>query len=200
MNQLQPTIPPEFHDPVHDAQATFRAVMRALSEPARPVPFGVSLAACGGLLQTTCAIVMALADYDTPIWLDPALRNDIAVHEFIRFRTGAPVTSETGDAAIALVSAVGHLPALSSFMRGSSEYPDRSTTVLLQVEHMTGDGPSYMGPGLETPVQFSFHPRAPTLDRDWTNNHRSFPLGVDLLIVSPDSIAGMPRSLSRIGS
>ena len=200
MSLLQSSIPPGFRDPVHDAQSTFRAVMRALSEPARPVPFEPSVAACGDLLPATCAIVMALADYDTPIWLDPALRAHMAVHEFIKFRTGAPAAVEPGEAALALVTSVDQMPALSDFMAGTAEFPDRSTTIILQVEQMSADGPFYMGPGLEAPVQLSFHPHPANFEQAWVQNHASFPLGVDLLLISPTAIAGMPRSLARVGA
>ena len=187
---------PGFSDPVHEAQAVFRTLMQVLAEPAQARKMNANISACGLLLPNVCACLLALADYDTPIWLDPSVDSDPEVLQFIRFRTGAPVVLDPALAAFAIVSNVTNMPALDAFSSGTSEYPDRSTTFILQVDRIYADGPRYHGPGLAEPVHFGFRPAPLEFAHLWSCNHSRFPLGVDLLIVAPDAVAGMPRSLS----
>ena len=187
---------PGFSDPVLEAQSVFRTLMRALSEPAQMREMTVGIEGCGVLQPNVCACLLALADYDTPVWLDPSIAKDLAVLQFIRFRTGAPVVTDPALACFAVVVNAADMPALESFSAGTPEYPDRSTTIIVQVDRMHADGPSYQGPGLSAPVRFGFRPAPPDFSRGWSANHARFPLGVDMLIVSPDGVAGMPRSLS----
>jgi alpha-D-ribose 1-methylphosphonate 5-triphosphate synthase subunit PhnH len=65
------------------------------------------------------------------------LRSDAAVLEFLNFHTGVPVVREPG-ANFAFASSAAQLPPLAQFNLGTQEYPDRSTTIVLAVEALTG--------------------------------------------------------------
>lgn len=71
---------PEFQEPVRDAQAVFRAILRAFAYPAGPVPCPVLPASPHAALSPALAAVcMTLMDQDTPLWLSPSLRQDDVV-------------------------------------------------------------------------------------------------------------------------
>ena len=89
------------------------------------------------------AIAFALFDHDTPVWLDAALAAAPDVAAWLRFRTGAPIVTDQAAAAFALVSEPARLPPFDEFNLGTAEYPDRSTTIILQVAGFAqGDGSS----------------------------------------------------------
>ncbi|MCB1510537.1 MAG: phosphonate C-P lyase system protein PhnH [Hyphomicrobiaceae bacterium] len=181
---------------VRDSQAIFRAVMDAMARPGtrRPLPTPVDPPA--GLTQSLAAIALALADFETPIWLDIDLAEQADVVRYLRFFSGAPLTADPSAAAIALVSNPTTMPTLESFAQGTLEYPDRSTTVVVMVEAMTGgDALVLRGPGIKTETSFAPRPQPPQLVEQLALNRTQFPRGVDLIFVSPSEVAALPRSL-----
>ncbi len=137
---------PGFSAPVHDAQRVFRAVMTALSEPGTVVPLDAGLTPPDGLLPTSAAVLLALADYETPIWLAPTLRSS-AVESFLRFHTGAALVADPTRAAFAVMTADA-FEGLEGLPIGTLEYPDRSATLILEVEALAEAGPlALAGPG-----------------------------------------------------
>ncbi len=88
-------------------------------------------------MRGTAAIALTLFDHDTPVWLDPFLSETAEVKKWLKFHSGAPVVSDPSIASFALVSDGAALPQLDRFAFGSNEYPDRSTTVILQVDSLT---------------------------------------------------------------
>jgi len=81
------------------------------------------------------------------------------------------------------------------FALGTPEYPDRSTTLIVQVETLTAsDEIALSGPG----IQGTSSLRAGALPQDFVArmqaNRVLFPLGVDLLLVSGKDLVALPRS------
>jgi alpha-D-ribose 1-methylphosphonate 5-triphosphate synthase subunit PhnH len=182
-----------FSDPVMAAQATFRAVLDATARPGtiarvtQPLTAPLSLGAA--------AIALTLCDNDTPVWLDAPLRAAPAVGEWLRFHTGARMTEEAVSAAFAFVSDASALPPLDGFHLGTLEYPDRSTTIVVQVASFAEGAPfALTGPGIREPraVQIASLP-ADIMER-LAANRRLFPRGVDLLLVAGSDIMALPRT------
>ncbi|MFK8250526.1 phosphonate C-P lyase system protein PhnH [Ancylobacter terrae] len=184
-----------FAEPVRDAQAAFRAAMWALARPGRSRPVAADLQPPAPLSPVAAALVLALADFETPLWLDPMLAGVPEVARFLRFHTGAPIVAEPELAAFAVIADAAKLPDFNIFSRGTPDYPDRSATLIVQVERFTGQGMVLEGPGIQGAIAFGATP----LPADFINrikaNRASFPLGVDLLLAGPDAVAGLPRSV-----
>jgi alpha-D-ribose 1-methylphosphonate 5-triphosphate synthase subunit PhnH len=135
-------------------------------------------------------------DFETPLWLDDALKDDRAVVDALRFHCGCPVIDDPARANFALIGDACRAPLLSAFHQGTPEYPDRSTTVVMQVRDLAeAGGVRLTGPGVKT--QMSLHVDGLPADfwRQWSANHRQFPLGVDLILTAGDRIAALPRSI-----
>jgi len=189
-----------FSDKVPSAQATFRSVMEAMARPGSIQRVTPDVGAVPGLMRGAAAIGLTLFDHDTPVWLDPQLAGT-GVAAWLKFHTGAPVTAEASEASFALVTDGRSLPALDSFALGSSEYPDRSTTVILQVESLI-EGLAYElgGPGIDgaTTLKGTIAPR--DLSERLSINAKLFPRGIDVVLVHDDAIVGIPRTTRLIAT
>jgi alpha-D-ribose 1-methylphosphonate 5-triphosphate synthase subunit PhnH len=130
-----------FSDPVGASQTVFRALMDAMARPGSVQALPDVTVPPAPLSASASALIATLADADTPVWLDAALTKSSAVRDWIVFHTGAPVVSHASDAAFALVAAPQNLSALNGFSLGTQEFPDRSTTVILQVSTLSDGVP-----------------------------------------------------------
>jgi alpha-D-ribose 1-methylphosphonate 5-triphosphate synthase subunit PhnH len=188
-------MPAGFADKVVSAQNTFRSVMEAMARPGSVQHIIASSGTPAGVMRGTAAIALTLFDHDTPIWLDPTLSATAEVSKWLKFHTSAPVVSDPSICSFALISDAAALPALSSFSFGSSEYPDRSTTLILQVESLS-EGPAFelQGPGIDgvAKLQAKIAPR--DLFERLAVNATLFPRGIDVVLVDDDSIVAIPRT------
>lgn len=186
---------PGFADPVHDAQAAFRAVMDALARPGRIRPLDPGLTPPAPLTPELAAVALALTDADTPVWLDAALADAPEVAAYLRFHTGAPLTDDPARAAFALVREPARCPPLGRFAPGTPAYPDTSTTLLLALDAITsGTGLHLTGPGIAGSARMAPTPLPAGFVGQLAENRADFPLGVDLILTAPGQVAGLPRS------
>jgi alpha-D-ribose 1-methylphosphonate 5-triphosphate synthase subunit PhnH len=184
-----------FAEPVLAAQTTFRTVMDAMARPGAVRPLA-GIAAPAPLSPTAAAIALTLLDYETPFWLDAPLAAGGEVARFISFHTGARVTADPADAAFAFVAAPVAAPPFAHFAQGSLEYPDRSTTLVLQVGRLAeGAGMVLRGPGILGTRLLAASPLPADFLAQLAENRTRFPRGVDILLASADAVAGLPRSL-----
>lgn len=185
-----------FSNPVLDAQATFRHVLRAMSRPVLPVGLAALPDGPLGWPGAMAALVLALCDMDTPVWLDPAARSEQAV-EFLRFHCGCPLVTRPQDAAFAVVLDRNNLCPLDRFNLGSDERPDTGTTILLaaQLERSAGPAVAVHGPGVSGPLSLPLAWLPDPFVRDWQANAELFPRGLDLILAGQDCLAALPRTL-----
>lgn len=170
--------------PLQSARA-FRDILEAMARPgtirnvagaAPPAPLSV---AAGVALLT-------LADSTTPLHL--ADRADCApVRDWIAFHIGAPLCApEEAEFAIGTWEA---LQPVTRFRIGQPDYPDRSATLIVEVERLANHGPALTGPGIATATWLSLPETAA-----FHANRALFPLGFDCLFTCANRIAGLPRS------
>ena len=191
---------PAFDDPALASQAVFRTVMEAIARPGLPRPLPSGLAVPPPLSKTAAAVALTLLDYETPFWLDQGLASAGEVAAWFKFHTGAPQTTDSAKAAFAFVSDLAAISSFDAFAPGSLEYPDRSTTLVVQVasfEH--GNALALSGPGIAGTRRFSVQPLPPDFRARLVANRETFPRGVDLILVTQDAVAALPRSV-RVGS
>ncbi|MFA7429544.1 MAG: phosphonate C-P lyase system protein PhnH [Rhodospirillaceae bacterium] len=187
------SLAPGLADPVLDSQAVFRAVLDALSRPGTLVPLTALPPAPAPLYTTTGAVVLSLADLDAPVFLDPPLATQ-AVAAWLRFHAGCAVAPREA-AAFALIGAPQALISLDDFALGTSEFPDRSTTLVVQVPAVqTGEGRTLTGPGIKTTTRLSVDGLPDAFWTAWRDNHALFPQGVDVIFATPTCLCGLPRT------
>jgi alpha-D-ribose 1-methylphosphonate 5-triphosphate synthase subunit PhnH len=188
-----------FSDKVLSAQATFRAVMEAMARPGSVQRVTAEAGAVTGLMPAAAAVALTLFDHDTPIWLDPELARS-GVTAWLQFHTGAPLTAKAEEASFALIADGASLPALDRFALGTSEYPDRSTTLILQVASLS-QGRSYelRGPGIDGTSIVRADIAPDDLFERLAINASAFPRGIDLMLVHDDAIMAIPRTARLFG-
>lgn len=187
-----------FDHPVFDSQRVFRAVLEATSRPGRLIPFQPCVIAPAPLLATAAEILLALADYETAVWLDDELTRTIDAASYLRFHTGAKITTDPARATYAVICDVSAMPPFTAFAQGTPEYPDRSTTLIVQAGRLSALGQVYEGPGIDGRIHFSAEPSPPDLARQLAGNRAAYPCGVDLIFAAATTIAALPRSVRLV--
>jgi alpha-D-ribose 1-methylphosphonate 5-triphosphate synthase subunit PhnH len=180
-----------FAAPVFDSARVFRAVLEAMARPGTvhclktvPVP-------PEPLSPADAAMALALVDGDAPAWLAPRLRHE-AVDRYLRFHTGAAPVANPGLAAFAF-GAWADLAA-EPFARGTPDYPDRGTTLVIAVPRLRmGEGVRLTGPGIaQTNLLDAGLPADFWQMR--VAQAAGFPVGVDVILTCEDRIAALPRT------
>ncbi|RUM26707.1 phosphonate C-P lyase system protein PhnH [Rhizobium vallis] len=183
-----------FAEPVFHAQSVFKMLMDGMARPgtietvqpdvAPPAPLGIAAG----------AIALTLCDHDTPVWLAPGLAKS-AVAEWLSFHTGAPSTAEKGEARFAFVEAGTALCSFGLFAPGTQEYPDRSTTVVIELAELEGGRRlALMGPGIQSVTEIAPIGLPETFLRLWTENRALFPRGIDIVLTSGKRFLCLPRT------
>jgi alpha-D-ribose 1-methylphosphonate 5-triphosphate synthase subunit PhnH len=174
-----------FADAPRDASFAFRALMTAMARPGKietivggipPAPLSV---AAGTLLLT-------LADGDTPLYLAGAADTP-EVRQWIAFHTGAPLVGPSH--ASFAIGTWGDLQSLDAYPVGTPEYPDRSTTLIVECDELRAEGAQLTGPGIKDSAALSL----PELEA-FQRNNSMFPLGLDFYFTCGDRVAALPRS------
>jgi alpha-D-ribose 1-methylphosphonate 5-triphosphate synthase subunit PhnH len=184
-----------FADKVLSAQSTFRSVMDAMARPGSVQEVQAAVGTPWPLMPGTAAIALTLFDHDTPIWLDRRMSEKPEVANWLKFHSGAPVVTDPAASGFAVVVDGGALPDLDRFSFGTPEYPDRSTTLILQVESLT-EGCEYelRGPGINGAVVLRARIEPSNLFERLAVNAALFPCGIDVVLVCDDEIVAIPRT------
>ncbi len=179
-----------FADPVFDAQAMFASLLQAMSRPGTIVDFGKRCTPPAPLSPAQGAILCALADADTPVFVEGG--ND-ALAAWLGFQTGARL-AEPQEARFAVAGRFDET-ALKTFPLGTLTYPDRSATLLVEVVSLEGGEPLRLtGPGIagEASVHIEGLGRGFLAARQ--ANRALNPCGLDLILTAGSRALCLPRS------
>jgi len=185
-------IAPGFADPGREMQACFRAVLDAMAHPGRIVELPCALPAPLPLGQAAAAIALSLCDIDTPVWLDTAASG---AADYLAFHCGAPRAAKPTEASFAFTGDAEKLPPLDRFALGTGEYPERGTTLMIEVAGLADrSGVMLRGPGIdgETRLAVTGLPA-----RFWGEREalaELFPRGLDVIFTCGNALAALPRS------
>ncbi len=191
---VETMIAPGFSDPVFQSQAAFRALLAALSEPGTLQQIAGEIAPPEGLATATATALLTLADYETPVWLPEGLRNGPA-GAWLRFHCAAALVNDPTEAAFAVIDGAADEPRLSAFNLGTDQFPDRSTTVIVQVSGLEGGSAlTLAGPGIAGTRTVTPQGLRPGFTDELRENGALYPLGIDVLLAHGEGLIGLPRS------
>jgi alpha-D-ribose 1-methylphosphonate 5-triphosphate synthase subunit PhnH len=184
-----PALTAGFAEPVLDAQRAFRAVLEAMARPGRVQRVAALPEAPAPLGPAAAAVLLTLADADTPTWLDAGA----AAEAWLRFHAGCPIVATPGEAAFLLAS--GAPPALRDLAPGTEEEPHRSATLIIQLAGLTeGTGWRLTGPGIECEHRLLVEGLPAGFAEEWAANRGLFPRGIDVILCAGDRLAALPRT------
>lgn len=174
-----------FADPPRQSAWAFRALMNAMARPGHIAPIeGTSPPL--PLSPAAGAALLVLCDPDTPVYLATG-HDQPEIREWLSFHTGAPLAPAEA-ASFALGTWEALIP-LSQYPIGTAEYPDRSTTLIVECAELRSEGTRLTGPGIETEAVLNLPD--PAL---FAENAARFPLGLDFFFSAGTEIAALPRS------
>ena len=189
------TLAAGFSDPVLHSQSVFRSVLDAMANPGRVISLNTSLPATHTALpQGLAMILLTLADYETPVFLDHGFDTELC-RQWIVFHTGAALATDSKQSRFAVLSTENALLPLDAFDLGDARYPDRSCTLLIACPSLTG-GPdiTLTGPGIETTRTIAPQGLSESFCTHLQDNHSLFPLGVDIILCAETEILALPRT------
>lgn len=174
-----------FEDESVQSAYAFRACLTALSCP------GVISTVTGAippapLSKAAGILILTLCDATTPVHLAGA-HDCTVVSDWIIFHTGAPLVSAQ-QASFAIGSWQALQP-VDRFCVGTPDYPDRSSTLIVEMPELTAIGTKLSGPGIQDQAQLSLPETAA-----FRANHAMFPMGFDCFFTCGSQLATLPRS------
>ena len=174
-----------FADPAIGSAVAFRQVMEAMARPGtiRTVTGAVPPAP---ISPAAGAILLTLCDPETPLHLAGALECD-ALRTWVAFHTGAPVVGRSH--CLFAVGGWDNLMPLGDYQIGTPQYPDRSATLIVEVDRLEQDGATLSGPGIKDTHSLSLPEIAA-----FQHNAGHFPLGLDFIFTCGDRMAALPRT------
>lgn len=183
-----------FHDSVADAQTVFRCILDATSHPGRVVeiPADFLPANDAGLSYAAAAVALTLLDFETPVWLDPGIAS---AGDFLRFHCGVPLVARPKESRFAFAADAKQLPELSAFDLGTPDFPERSTTLVIEVPDLA-EAPSLSlrGPGIQTSTPLRVGNISSAFWEKRAELAPLFPLGIDIVFTSGRRLAVIPRT------
>jgi alpha-D-ribose 1-methylphosphonate 5-triphosphate synthase subunit PhnH len=174
-----------FADPAIGSAHAFRSVMEAMARPGTIQDIG-GVTPPAPLSPAMGAVLLTLCDTETPVYLAGDLDCD-AVQVWLSFHTGASLVGPAQ-----CMFAVGNWDALgnlSIYPVGTSEYPDRSATLIVECPELSASGATLTGPGIKDQAALSL----PEVEA-FQSNRMLFPLGLDFIFTSGARLAALPRS------
>lgn len=171
-----------FADPPVDSASAFRVAMQAMARPgtihevAGPAPEGLSVAAA--------LLLLTLADRTTPVRL---AGRAAAAREWLTFHTGAPEADP--NKAVFAAGPWGALLPLDEYPVGTPDFPDRSVTLIAELERLETDGTRLRGPGIAGTARLSL----PDLGIVGMNAEL-YPQGIDCYFTCGNRLAALPRT------
>ena len=182
-----------FVDPATQSAHAFRSVMEAMARPgtiqdiqgaAPPAPLSPAMG----------AVLLTLCDTETPVYLAGDTDCE-AVRAWLSFHIGAPFVGPAH--CMFAIGTWDALAPLAVYPIGTSEYPDRSATLIVECSEFAASGAILTGPGIRDHAALSL----PDVDA-FQANRALFPLGLDFILTCGARLAALPRStdVSRSGS
>ncbi|MGV1915591.1 phosphonate C-P lyase system protein PhnH [Rhizobium sp. 22-785-1] len=184
-----------FSDPVFDSQHIFKAVMDGMARPGEVQSFDLPIQPPSPLCKAAGGILLTLSDYETPVWMNGAFSKSV-VPRWLSFHTGAQMAATKAEARFAVLDAASQLSSFDLFAQGTQEYPDRSTTIIIEVQDLTG-GPKLRltGPGIRDSEIIEPTGLPDIFPRLWSENRAVFPRGVDVILTCGSHFICLPRSI-----
>jgi alpha-D-ribose 1-methylphosphonate 5-triphosphate synthase subunit PhnH len=181
-----------FDDSALGSPQTFRAIFAAMEHPGQLVTIHENPQAPDVLNSASAAICLTLLDDETPVWTDLD-RNNPAIH-WLQFDCQSSVVTESCMANFAIITKPATMPALDSFRVDPYEYPDKATTIVIQVDDILPTAVNkYSNIFLDNTVQLDLKGVPNKFWNQWWQLSGLYPLGVDIFFTCDDVLIALSK-------
>ncbi|MBL0714860.1 MAG: phosphonate C-P lyase system protein PhnH [Desulfosarcina sp.] len=182
-----------FSEPVFQSQDTYRLILHAMAFPGRIMTGTFGIGRDILMHEASAAVCLTLIDRETPLWLQDGYEHSLG--SWLRFHCGCVLVDDPSTAAFALILEPCRMPSLDRFHSGTPMHPERSTTLILQMDGLDdSSGISLSGPGIPATIDLS----VTTLpDPFWEQRQRAckdFPQGLDMVFACCSRLAVISRT------
>jgi alpha-D-ribose 1-methylphosphonate 5-triphosphate synthase subunit PhnH len=181
-----------FDDPALGSQQTFRAILAAMEQPGRLVTVPENPYAPDVLNSASAAACLTLLDYETPVWTD--IDEGSPAIGWLQFGCGSSIVTEPCMANFALITNPAAMPALDYFRIGRYEYPEKATTIVVQVDDIlpVPDDKQFNIFGNNT-NRLELVGVPENFWRQWQQISRLYPAGLDIFFTCDDVLTAWPK-------
>ena len=179
-------------DAAPGSQQTFRAIFAAMEHPGRLVTIHENPYAPDVLNSASAAVCLTLLGYETPVWTDADL-NSPAI-SWLQLGCESSVVTETCMAYYAIITKPACMPALNFFRIGPFEYPEKETTIIVQVDDIIpATGTDHSNVVTYKTAWLEFKGITEKFWIQWRQLSRLNPPGINIFITCDDVLVALPR-------
>lgn len=190
-----------FGDIALGSQSVFRSVLAAFSYPGRSVAVVSDAEVPDSSRSASAAVLLALLDAQTPLWLSAGLVNTNAA-AWLRFHTGCTLVDSPEQAQFVWAAHLDELPDASRLCAGTDASPEFSVTCIIDVASLStlaqDQAWELTGPGIKDKAYLTIEALAPSSRSRFLQQQQArqalFPRGVDIVLATAQGIVGLPRT------
>ncbi|MBB4428303.1 alpha-D-ribose 1-methylphosphonate 5-triphosphate synthase subunit PhnH [Bradyrhizobium sp. CIR48] len=191
-----PALSTGLSDPIHQSQAVFRTVLQSMARPGIPRAMQADIIPPSPFSGPVAALALTLFDSNVTLLLGPTYDN-AAIRSYLHLHSGVRLVGHADQADFAVTNGTEEI-AFGAFKPIDPRTPHLSSTVIIQVESLTGGQPVILhGPGVEGNVGLCAQGLPPEFWEKWDANAAGYPRGVDVILADNRSICGLPRTTRR---
>ena len=171
-----------------------RRLAEALSRPGRLVGVSEPVDCPDGMPPVAAALLHALSDHDTPVWLPPSLCESRWASTWLRHIVGARRVTRPEEASVVLATRRDRVPRLGPYpTRDRPGRRIRPSTLVVEVAGFDGPDAWWLeGPGLPAGSRLNVSGAAAGFPEAWTDARGRESHGVDAVLVGPDAFVCLP--------
>jgi alpha-D-ribose 1-methylphosphonate 5-triphosphate synthase subunit PhnH len=181
-----------FDDPALGSQQTFRAILDAMGHPGQLITIRENPCAPDVFNSASAAACLTLLDYETPVWTDIDWRSPAI--SWLQFVCGSSVVTEPCMANFAIITQPATMPPLDYFRIGRYEYPDKATTIVVQVDDIyPGTDKKYSNIFVNKTARLEIKGVTENFWYQWQQLSSRHPLGIDIFFTCDDVLTVLPK-------
>ena len=181
-----------FDDPALGPHQTFRAILAAMDHPGQLVTINENPYAPDVFNSASAATCLTLLDDETPVWTDvdpmgPAIN-------WLQLDCGSSVVTEPCMANFAIITRPATMPALEYFRVDRYEYPEKATTMVVQVDDiLPGKDNKYSHISVDKNAQLELKGVPNKFWNQWQQLSDLYSLGIDVFFTCDDVLVALPK-------
>ena len=180
-------------DPEYPAYKTFHAISEAMFRPGERIYVNNEFAIPEELNFAAAASCLILLGGESLFWTD--LNWNSETISWLQFYSGCTLISEPCMATCALITDPVHMPPLKHFRIGDHESPANAAALIIQLDDIQiNRGKKLAGPGIKKLARLTPMGMPNDFWKQWQEQSREYPLGVDIFFTCEDALVALPRS------